>query len=71
MSANVDLFVRVLAQIEKHPETWNQSVWDCGTAACFAGWTVRLGAAVDNAHPSYSDSRSSSSAWSTSPAKSG
>jgi hypothetical protein len=38
---NHDLFVRVLAQIEKHPETWNQRAF-CGTAMCFAGHAVAL-----------------------------
>lgn len=41
---NHDLFVRVLAQIEKHPETWNQQTYghECETGRCFAGWTVTL-----------------------------
>lgn len=35
---------RVLAQIEQHPETHDQSAWhsSCGTRHCAAGWTVRL-----------------------------
>lgn len=39
---NAELAYQVLDQIDAHPETWNQRVWDCGTAACFAGWAVRL-----------------------------
>lgn len=43
---NVDLLRQVMAQIEAHPETWNQGNWfrrsDCGTTACFAGWTCQL-----------------------------
>lgn len=43
MSApNAELAYAVLDQIDAHPETWNQATWDCGTAACFAGWAVRL-----------------------------
>lgn len=49
MSApNAELAYRVLDQIDAHPETWNQAAWDCGTAACFAGWALRLsGAKLD------------------------
>ena len=39
----------VLDHIEAHPDAWNQARWiekslksDCGTAGCFAGWTVML-----------------------------
>jgi hypothetical protein len=39
---NAELAYAVLDQIDAHPETWNQAVYDCGTAACFAGWAVRL-----------------------------
>jgi hypothetical protein len=39
---NAELAYRVLDHIDAHPETWDQSVWDCGTVACFAGWAVRL-----------------------------
>jgi hypothetical protein len=45
---NAALAYAVLDQIDAHPETWNQGTWDCGTAACFAGWAVRLaGGEVD------------------------
>lgn len=49
MSApNAELAYKILDQIDAHPETWQQGVWDCGTAACFAGWAVRLaGGKVD------------------------
>jgi hypothetical protein len=41
---NDELFIAVLAQIEKHPETWDQGVWRsaCGTSFCFAGWALHL-----------------------------
>lgn len=48
MTPNAELAYRVLDQIDAHPESWNQGTWDCGTAACFAGWAVRLsGGKVD------------------------
>lgn len=43
---NHQLFVDVLAQIEKHPETWDQRAFPsrggppCGTSFCFAGHAV-------------------------------
>lgn len=50
--ANVELLKRTLQHIEDHPENWNQGLWitlpeerepgRCGTAYCFAGWTVML-----------------------------
>lgn len=47
--SNADLLERTLAQIEAHPETWDQQTWaaktTCGTAHCFAGHAVML------AHP--------------------
>lgn len=43
---NHDLFIDVLAQIERHPERWNQRQWakktECGTSFCFAGWVCVL-----------------------------
>lgn len=47
---NAALAYRVIDQIDAHPESWAQDVWDCGTAACFAGWAVRLsgGSSVGN-----------------------
>lgn len=42
---NVRLLQATLAQIEAHPETWNQSIparGDCGTTYCAAGWAVTL-----------------------------
>lgn len=39
---NAELAYRVLDHIDARPETWEQATWDCGTAACFAGWAVRL-----------------------------
>jgi hypothetical protein len=37
------LAVATLEYIETHPEEWDQSVWMCDTAACFAGHAVLLG----------------------------
>jgi hypothetical protein len=39
---NADLFVAVLAQIEKHPETWVQDFYRCDSGRCFAGWATEL-----------------------------
>lgn len=43
---NDDLFIDVLAHIERNPASWNQSTWgnsrSCGTVACFAGWACAL-----------------------------
>lgn len=33
---------RVIDQINAHPESWDQSVWHCGTKHCFAGWAQIL-----------------------------
>lgn len=48
---NAELAYAVLDQIDLHPETWNQGTWDCGTAACFAGWAVRLSGGVADTDP--------------------
>jgi len=41
-----DLLVAAMAQIEMHPETWDQEHWrneaDCGTTYCLAGWMATL-----------------------------
>jgi hypothetical protein len=41
---NIPLLEQVMAFIKDHPEKHDQGTWinDCGTAACFAGWTVLL-----------------------------
>jgi hypothetical protein len=41
---NIENFKKVLDQIEKHPETWDQESWhsDCETKHCFAGWSQML-----------------------------
>jgi hypothetical protein len=43
---NHELFVKVLAQIEREPQRWSQSSFaaqlDCGTAFCFAGWATAI-----------------------------
>lgn len=52
---NAELAYRVLDQIDADPKSWNQGAWDCGTAACFAGWAVRLsgGKSVDQDNDTY------------------
>lgn len=43
MSApNAELAYLVLDHIDAHPDQWDQATWECGTVACFAGWTVKL-----------------------------
>jgi hypothetical protein len=32
-----ELSEMALARIELHPESWDQSVWHCGTTHCYAG----------------------------------
>jgi hypothetical protein len=43
---NAELAYRVLDHIDAHPRQWDQTTWirdgECGTTACFAGWTVLL-----------------------------
>lgn len=44
---NAELAYLVLDHIDAHPEQWDQARWwrtspTCGTAGCFAGWTVQL-----------------------------
>lgn len=43
---NTELLQRTLAHIEAHPDQWDQTMWatktECGTAYCFAGWTVAI-----------------------------
>lgn len=55
---NTDLLEHTLAQIEAHPETWDQSMWakrtECGTAYRFAGHAVAL-THPDARFVSYSD----------------
>lgn len=41
---NTQLFIDVLAQIEREPEKWDQGKWRsaCGTSHCFAGWAIQI-----------------------------
>lgn len=43
---NAELAYKVLDHIDAHPELWQQYLYigraECGTVACFAGWTVLL-----------------------------
>lgn len=52
---NVELANKVLVQIEAHPEQHQQDLWrsSCGTAMCFAGWTVPLTEAEWAARPAF------------------
>jgi hypothetical protein len=46
---NAALAYRVLDHIDAHPEEWDQTDWQCGTSACFAGWAIRFsGGVMDN-----------------------
>jgi hypothetical protein len=38
----IALLQRTVAQIEAHPEDWEQEHWRCETGMCFAGWAVTL-----------------------------
>jgi hypothetical protein len=40
---NIFLLKKVRQAILDHPEAFDMGQWDCETAACIAGWTVRLG----------------------------
>ena len=44
MKRNVELLERTMRHILDHPERHDQAQWiaPCGTAACFAGWSVLL-----------------------------
>jgi hypothetical protein len=35
---NIERHNQIIEQIEKHPETWDQSEWHCVTTHCYAGW---------------------------------
>jgi hypothetical protein len=35
---NIARHNQIIEQIEKHPKTWNQEYWHCGTAHCYGGW---------------------------------
>lgn len=39
---NAELAYKVLDHIDANPNEWKQSTWQCGSAACFAGWAIRL-----------------------------
>lgn len=42
MTPNVALLKQTLAYIEAHPEEWDQEVYHCRSAACFAGHAATL-----------------------------
>ncbi|MGL5937068.1 MAG: hypothetical protein ACRCZI_15765 [Cetobacterium sp.] len=50
-------YKKVLAQIEAHPETWNQKMWHCGTTHCFAGWAQVLSGKQANEDTARRDAR--------------
>lgn len=37
MTRNKELFLKIADAIEKHPESYDQSWWGCGTKMCVAG----------------------------------
>ena len=37
------LLAKAMNQILEHPETWDQTVWHCGTSHCFGGWVQIFG----------------------------
>jgi hypothetical protein len=39
---NVQLLEKTMQHIKDHPEDHMQSMWVCGTSACFAGWASIL-----------------------------
>ena len=39
---NIELHNRIIQQIESHPETWDQTLWHCGTTRCYGGWAAVL-----------------------------
>lgn len=60
MTVNIDLLKRALAQVEEHPDQWQQAHWatppapECGTAHCIGGWAVVLhGVEIDPDEPCY------------------
>ena len=54
---NLDNCKLVLAQIENHPETWNQGTWHCGSSHCFAGWAQILSGNLANNNTVRRDAR--------------
>jgi hypothetical protein len=46
MARNIELIEKVMQHIKDHPENHSQAVWvsetECGTTACFAGWTLLM-----------------------------
>ena len=42
MALNRTLLTETMAQIDAHPEDWEQSTWRCGSGMCFAGWAATL-----------------------------
>lgn len=54
---NVENFKKVLAQIEAHPETWDQTHWHCGTKHCFAGHAQNLARGIVWTGRTFGDAR--------------
>lgn len=53
---NVERFNQVLDHIIAHPETWNQEVFHCGTAHCFAGHAqIMSGVETREQHRTWND----------------
>jgi hypothetical protein len=52
-----ELLIAVVDQITKHPETWDQTQWHCGTSHCVAGWAQIMGGRKEDADTALDDAR--------------
>lgn len=50
-SEGKDLLTAAMAQVETHPETWEQGSWRCDSGFCLAGHMVELCQYATWAHP--------------------
>ena len=46
---NIELHNRIIEHIEKHPETWDQENYECGSKYCYGGWAIVFSCARGNA----------------------
>lgn len=53
-NARRTLALKAIQRIKRHPETWNQRNWHCGTAFCMAGHVCLL-AGYEPVNPEASD----------------
>jgi hypothetical protein len=52
-----ELLRQVVNQIIKHPETWDQSNWHCGSSHCVGGWAQVMGGREPDAARVFEDAR--------------